>query len=388
MPRKTAKKTPNTNLPKTNALLALMEMVLECDRPYGDAEDRWKLLLLEAFPVKSYHENWVAHANVEDVEDAVGAALGLKSRNTYQPDSADQARVRSIARRFVHRVLGVEELTLDKLGIKLPKPAKAPAEKKPASAAKPKRPKKGPAAAKKPGKKPASAASLAKPKGRAKKASSRQRAGAPAAATSAVHTGSHDPKYAAGLAHLRSLGRIVEDAYAVDELEGELEIPLERAEALFDAMKAAGDWPVNGAAPSQAKATDAPGAKDPMYAKALAWVRKTGPKTLAHLEAFLEIDYDRASAIMDALCDAGEWPELGRARGPLVEADGAAEPEKGRGGPRTTDPLFDAAERFVAEQARQGRKPSASGLKKALNVGHGRATALLEQVQRQGTLPA
>lgn len=381
MPRKkttTAKKTPTTNPPKANALLALMEMVLECDRPYGDAEDRWKQLLLEAFPVKSYHENWVAHASVEDVEDAVGVALGLKRRNTYQPESADQARVRSIARRFVHRVLGIEEITLDKLGIKLPKPAKAPAEKKPASAAKPKRTKKSPdAAPKKPAKKPAS---LAKPKGRAKKASTRQRAGAPAA-SSAVHTGSHDPMYADGLAHLRSLGRNVEDAYAVDELEEELAVPMERAEALLKAMKAAGDWPVKGPGPSQAKgAKDVALATDAEYLKALAWVRKTGPKTAIELEAYLEVDHDRALAIMDSMIDAGEWPALG-----------GATPEKGRGarpGPTPGDPLFDTAERFVAEQTRQGRKATASGLKKALGVGHNRAAALLELVQRQGTLPA
>lgn len=127
--------------------------------------------------------------------------------------------------------------------------------------------------------------------------------------------GVDDPAYGKALLVLRDLGRNVDDAYASDELEDQLNLPRDRAEAILAAARTRGDWPPGGS----------------------------------------------SSGKVDG---AEQEPE----HKPEQE-----QPEKGSG-----DPLVLAALRLMADAQRQGKKVTASTLKKALGVGHARAVGLLE----------
>jgi hypothetical protein len=323
-------------------LLTMIRLYLEEDGDWVDSQNAQGAVLAHGFLHRSQYG--LAHTSVAMLERDISMVL-VSDQDGYDASARDEAS--QLAAALVERVFGLKHQPLKELvpEVVTALESEAAAEQKAKARPKPQAARKGGAAkaTKKQGKKTSGpkAPKRATGKGRAPAGPREQQE---EVSSAAAPTGADDPAYAIGLAHLRTLGNHVDEDYAVDELADELDVTLYRAEAMLQAMKAKGDWP-QGAKPD-----------------------KTLDQRLEEGPSDGDLQPDAASP-------------TSRLAGPPPQIRPMGKGSKRGEASRTTDELRAATERFVAEQKRLGRKPTPSGLKKALGVGHDRASSLLAAVQ-------
>lgn len=193
--------------------------------------------------------------------------------------------------------------------------------------------------------------------------------------------------YDQAVAWLRKVG----EPKSVPEIASHLGCDVTVATRIMDQMIDDDVWPSRSAAPTATDANDPTFQRGTTYAQGLAVLRKLGNQVddayaVDELEETLGISLERAEALLAAIKASGDWPRPSSS-GKADAKTPAEEPEK-ESGSSQHDATFAAAERYVAEQERQGKRVTAAALKKELGVGHARAGKLLEQVRAAKTSPS